>query len=153
MTFGRELIEYLRHVGTMLMLCDVCYFIPTKFLWGVIILQMKKQRSREMKPKNCQGGGGGGGDSQNSKLHLSNIKALCPFILLCSDIRWSVIFSNGPANSLSHMHLTPGNISEICWQKALFFGMVSTAEILCMSGGLRGLQLQDKSGCFSTLVY
>lgn len=112
MVVGRELIEYFGQARNC-----------ASILYAVIL---SPQNSCEvLLPSFCRWRNRGPGrwsqrivrGSQDSKLHLSNIKAHVFSYFCAAGIRWSVIFSNGPANSLSHTRLTPGNINEMFWQR------------------------------------
>lgn len=60
------------------------------------------------------------------------------FSYSCAAVtRWSVSLSNGPTNSFSHTHLSPGMLREILWQRCLCFGVVSKAQTPWVSGELR----------------
>lgn len=90
---------------------------------------------------------------EESKPHLSDIKARVLSYPCVADTRWSVSFSRGPANSLSRTHSTPGRLREIFWQRSPCFGVVSKAKIPCVPGDRKGLQLLSKPGSLSVLVY
>lgn len=75
--------------------------------------------------------------SQDSKLHLSNIKAHVLSYFRAADFRWSVIFSNSPANSLLHTHFPQGNLKEKFWPRHSSLAWWSWMKF-CMSRGKRG---------------
>lgn len=129
MGVGRELIEYLgyaRNWASVLYAMILSPQIPVRCYYPHFADEETEAQGDGAKELS--------GGSQDSEPHLSNTKAHVLSYFCAADIRWSVIFSNGPANSLLRTYLTPGNISEMFQQRHFALAWCHGWNSVCIWG-------------------